>query len=320
MQFKRPDLYKGADFARRWSVSIMRAIFLISFSYILLYPVFYMFSYALQSPADMRDPTVEWVPKEWFFENFSTAFGTMDYWASLKNTLSMEIVSAFLQTIFCAVYAYGLARFEFRFKNVLMFFLVLTILLPDVMLVLPRLMNFKQLDFLGLLGLFNNLTGIDLRINIVDTPWTFYLPSLFGVGLQGGLLMYIYIQFFKGLPRELEDAAAIDGAGPFKTFLRIIVPSSGVVILTVAVFAVVWHWNDYYLAMMYTSANRPLAVILQDFSSYIVRYVTEISTRDPRAISAAMAACLLFIAPPTIGYIIVQRKFIESIDRVGIVG
>lgn len=315
-----PRLRESEKRIRGIIIGVARAIFLIAFAYILMYPLLYMISYALQSPADMRDPTVMWVPKSLYFKHFAVAFGTLDYWNSLKNTLLIQVVSAMIEVAMCSVYAYGLARFEFRFKKTLMFFLVLIILLPDVMLMLPRLMNFKHLDFFGILGLFNKLTGIDIRPSVVDTPLTFYLPSVFGVGLQGGLMMYIYIQFFSGLPRELEDAAAIDGAGPFKTFLKVIIPSSGVVILTVSVFSVVWHWSDYYLAMMYTSDNRPLAVLVYDFSDYIVRYMREITAHDPRAVGAAMAACLLFIAPPTIGYVIVQRKFIESIDRVGIVG
>ncbi len=306
--------------ARSWTVSVMRAIFLISFAYILLYPLFYMISKGLQGPADMYDPTVEWVPKNVFWGNFEIAFGTLKYPESLKNTILMQVGSALIETASCSVVAYGLARFEFPAKKILMFVLVLTILLPDAMLVLPRLENFKHLDFLGVFGLINKWTGVDLRIPIVDTPWSFYLPSFFGVGLQGGLLIYIYIQFFKGLPRELEDAAYIDGAGPIRTFLRIIIPSSGVVILTVAVFSVVWHWNDYYLPLMYTSANRPLAVYLLDYHSYLVRFIQEIGSRDPRAIGSAMCACIMFLAPPLIGYLIVQRKFIQSIDRVGIVG
>ena len=106
------------------------------------------------------------------------------------------------------------------------------------------------------------MTGKELRPNILDTSWCFYLPSLFSVGLRSGILIYIYHQFFLGLPKELEEAAWIDGSAPPRTFLCIALPSSTVAVITVFVLSLVWHWNDYYLAVMYTSENFPLAVSL----------------------------------------------------------
>lgn len=134
-----------------------------------------------------------------------------------------------------------MARFKARGKGVFNALLILLILIPSQMIVVPMMMNYSKLDILGIFGLLNNLTGIDLRVNILGTPLTFYLPSLFGVGLRSGVLIYIYIQFFKGLPGELEEAAWIDGAGLFKTFFSIAVPSSSVVFTTVTIFALVWH-------------------------------------------------------------------------------
>ena len=129
----------------------------------------------------------------------------------------------------------------------------------------------------------------------------------------------MYMQFFKGLPAELEEAAWIDGAGPVQTFVRIVLPSSGVIILTVFIFSFIWHWNDSFLALMYTTDKLPLAVMLQDIGQYVY-----MSAGDwPRSISQSavyMAACLLFITPPMTLFLILQRKFIQSIDRVGIVG
>jgi multiple sugar transport system permease protein len=309
-----------ADTARRWAVSVIRAVFLIAFAYILLYPVFYMVSTSLKGVADFIDPTVLWVPKNPVFENFKIAFTAMDYPRSLFNTLSMEMVSGALEVLVCSVFAYGLARFDFPLKKACILILVVTILVPDTMLIIPRVINFKQLDFLGVLGLLQKATGFDLRPNIVNTPFTFYLPSLLGVGLKGGIFIFIYMQFFKGLPKELEEAAWIDGAGPASTFVRIILPSSGIVILTVSVFAMIWHWNDYYLALMYTSTDRPLAVVVSQYSTYLAKSYVDMSLTGPAAQASAVAACLLFITPPLTAYLFLQRKFIQSIDRVGIVG
>ena len=143
------------------------------------------------------------------------------------------------------------------------------------------------------------------------------MPSIFGVGLKAGILIYIYMQFFKGLPKELEEAAWIDGAGPYRTFFSIAVPSSTVVIFTVFIFSIIWHWNDYSYAIMYVNENYTTAVKLSDIVTTLqgMGYFN-----SDVASSIILAACLIFILPVLALYIAVQKKFIKSIDRVGITG
>lgn len=305
----------------RAAKSICMTVFLIAFAYILLYPVLYMFSNAIKTKPDLYDPSVQWISKHFDFSSFSGALKALNFRKTFWNTMRFEIVSCVIEVFTCSVFAYGLARFDFKYKSILIFLLILTILIPDVMLIMPRVMYFKRLDIAGILGLFNKFTGIDLRPNLIDTSWAFYLPSIFGVGLKGSLFIFIYMNFFKSLPKELEEAAMIDGAGSFKTFLRIIIPSSGVVFLTVFIFAMVWHWNDYYLAMMYTQQNRTLSYMVANLFQYVeITFGGELCASDARTYTYPMAGCLIFIALPTSVYLVLQRKFIQSVDRVGIVG
>lgn len=303
-------------------VSVLRMLFLLAFEFVLLYPVIFMISNSFKVTSDTLNPAVKWFSLSPTTYGYKVAWMAFDYWNGLKITFLFGIVSGLIEVVTCAVYAYGLSRFELRFKKIWMFLLIVTILIPDVMLIIPRILNFRYMDVFGILGLFYKLTGVDLRVNITDTVWTFYLPSLFGVGLKGGLLIYIYMQFFKGLPKELEEAAWIDGAGPVQTFIRIIIPSSGVVILTVFIFSFIWHWNDWLLATMYTENNHTLAFTLRNISGYIGQLWSsmKISADSSAYYGAPLAACLMFIAPPTLLYVILQRHFIESVDRVGIVG
>lgn len=303
-------------------VSVLRMLFLLAFEFVLLYPVIFMISNSFKVTSDTLNPAVKWFSLSPTTYGYKVAWMAFDYWNGLKITFLFGIVSGLIEVVTCAVYAYGLSRFELRFKKIWMFLLIVTILIPDVMLIIPRILNFRYMDVFGILGLFYKLTGVDLRVNITDTVWTFYLPSLFGVGLKGGLFIYIYMQFFKGLPKELEEAAWIDGAGPVQTFIRIIIPSSGVVILTVFIFSFIWHWNDWLLATMYTENNHTLAFTLRNISGYIGQLWSsmKISTDSSAYYGAPLAACLMFIAPPTLLYVILQRHFIESVDRVGIVG
>ena len=254
--------YKRKRAAINAAVTLFRLVLLTAIGYIVIYPLLYMIVTSLRSTESYSDPGVIWLLKDYHWENYKDAFEAIKFPTSFKNTILIEIVSAFIEVVSCSVVAYGIARFEFKTKKLTMVILILTIVIPTQMIVIPQMLNFSQLDLFGILGGINKLTGIDLRVNILDTPLTFYLPSLFGIGLKSGIMIYIYIQFFKGLPKELEEAAWIDGAGPVRTFLKIAIPSSGVVILTVTIFSLVWHWNDYYLAGMFMSDNSPLALTI----------------------------------------------------------
>ena len=301
--------------------SLLRYVVLIAIGYIILYPLLYMISSSIRTRDSFYDPSIVWITSEVTLENFDYAFGIMNYAGAFLNTIIYEMISAGIQIISCSIVAYGLARFEFKEKKVLTFFMFLLILVPSQMMMLPIFMNYSKLDFLGLLGLIDSLTGIDIRPNVLNSVWTFYLPALFGVGIRSGIIIYIYIQFFKGLPKELEEAAWIDGAGPFKTYLRIALPSSGVVITTVTVFSLIWHWNDYSLSSMYLYFDSwPLAVKLNNITSPEAMGTLRHDSTDPLRIAIMMAGCLMFILPILIVYLFLQKKFVKSIDRVGITG
>lgn len=318
----RLELQKKAKKCSKWLYSAFRMVILLSIGYIIIYPLFYMIVTSLVSGDAYRNSTRVWIPTAFnVVDNYVKGAGTLNYLSSLWNTFKTEIISAVFQICSCAIAGYGFARFNFKGKKLLTAILFLSILVPDMMVLIPRMVNFSKLDFLGILGLFEKLTGVELRPNITNTGWTFWLPSFLGVGLRSGILIFIYIQFFKGLPRELEEAAWVDGAGPIRTFLRIALPSSGVVILTVSVFSLIWHWNDSLLSSMYMTKDYPLSVMLSQFRVNLLQiYYIEFNSNDPQSAAIAMASCVLFVAPMLIFYMIVQHWFIESIDRVGITG
>lgn len=303
--------------ASKTLIVLFRWAMLIAVGYTVLSPLFQIISNSLKNEADFMNTSVVWIPTKLFWQNYKDAIFIMDYFKSLFNTVIVPVLSGLMEVISCGVVAYGFARFKFPERKILYPLLLLTILVPVRMTFLPSFVNFVEFDFFGLTSLIGKWIGKDLTINLINTPFTFYLPSIFGVGFQSGLFVMIYIQFLKGIPKELEEAAWIDGAGPIKTFVRIIVPSSSVAILTVSILSVIWHWNEYYLMGLYFNENRPLAVILSDVMNLI-------SLKGGDSINAptgvAMASCMLFVLPVLIFYLILQKKFIKSIDSVGIVG
>lgn len=314
---QKPGKLKAIRKASNGVFSVFRVLLLLALSYVIMYPLFMMVSGSFMTVQAFRDPSILWIPKHPTLHNYKVAFEVTDFWKSLSSTVTLQLVSAAIEVLTCSVTAYGLARFEFKLKKPLMVMLLLLVFLPTQMIIIPQMMNFSKLDFFGILGLISKIVGKELRPSILDTNWTFWLPSLFAVGLRSGMIIFIYYQFFRGLPKELEEAASIDGSGPLRTYIKIALPSSGVVILTVSVLSVVWHWNDYYLAVMYTSENHPLSVAIANLGQQL-QTVGIWDSLEGGVITYAGA--LLYIAPLLIAYMCVQHKFVKSIDRVGITG
>jgi len=300
--------------------SIIRYFLLFIIGYVVLYPFLYMLSTSLKADKSLLDVSLLWVPKYITTSRFTDAFEYLNFFDALKQTLSVHMVSALIEVFVCAVVAYGFARFNFKGKKIAMAVLILSLLIPVSMYSMSLSVNYRQLDILGIFGFVNKLTGIDLRLNIYNTNWTFWLPSIFGVGIRSGMLIYIYIQFFIGLPGELEDAAYVDGAGPIRTFLSIALPSSGVVIVTATVLSLIWHWNEISLtSLCFLNDDWPLSVAINNIITTLQQNGIWLGSA-PQAASLIFAACLIYIAIPLFVYLILQRKFVKSIDRVGITG
>lgn len=293
-------------------------LFLLAISYIILFPLFRMISDALTPESEFYDTSVVWLPKHPTFDNLKNAFKMLKLPASLMNTFIYQMISALMEIVVCSIVAYGLARFDFFEKKLLEAFLMLTILVPLPMLMIPMSVNYSHLDFLGILRLLGSIFNKELRPNLLNTGFSFWLPSVLGVGLKSGILIYIFRQFYRNIPHELEEAAFVDGAGPARTYFSIVVPSSGVVFLTVSIFAVIWHWNDTYMPTMFLRENYPLSVSLSMISTELV--LDNKTGYGAEANGIIMAGCILFILPMLVLYLLLQNKFIKSIDRVGIVG
>ncbi len=315
MKMNRNELKeKGINvitFAVRW-------LLILAVGYIILFPLIQMISQSLMTQEQYTDTSVVWVPKAISTVNFRVAWQTLEYPKTFLWTVAVNIVSALIQVLTCAFTAYGFSRFGFKGKGLFMTLLIFSIIVPAQMTVIPSYISFRNFDILGILGLFGKITGKKLTFSIIDTPLTFYLPSFMSVGLRSGIIIFIYMQFFKGLPKELEEASSIDGAGALGTFLKIVLPSSGVAIVSVLILSVIWHWNEYFLSVMYFSNNNTLSVRLTNLRTYLQN--SGVDAQMAVTTGIIKAACLLFILPMLIMYLILQRKFIQSIDRVGIVG
>lgn len=277
---------------------------LIGVGFVYVYPLIYMITTSLMPPTDLVDPTVGWLPTQLYFGNFVQAFHVLDYPKSLLISLVSSAGPAILQTMSTAIIAYGLARFEFPLKKMWFVLLVATFIIPVQVTLIPNYVWFKT----------NMLTG-----NLLST----LLPALFGQGIKSSLFILIFYQFYRSYPKALDEAAAIDGAGRIKTFVRIAIPMAASAILVTFLFSFIWYWNETTKAGMFFEGKIPtLPLQLQNFvDSYSKMYpANDYSTTNRINESIRLAGTLLTIAPLLVLYTVLQRKFIEGIERTGLTG
>ncbi len=308
-------VYKAKKKGVSLTVSVVRYLFLIAFSYILLYPILYMVSHAIRDPYFYLDPTVVWVPKAYSFVQFENAWVVLRMPTSFINSLTVSVGGALISIVSCGVAAYGLACFDFKGKGILNAILIILILVPSSMTLIPNYVNYYNFDVLGIFKTIERIFNIEINTNILDTYWSVYLPAITAVGLKSGICIYIYRQFYKALPKELFEAAWIDGAGPIKTYVSIVVPSSSVAVLTVSLLSIIWNWNDHYTPQMFLPNKETMTMQINNYFYRNSGWWDTLVTVD-----SFLAACLIFIAPTLIMYLILQKKFIASVAATGIVG
>ncbi|MDP4118350.1 MAG: carbohydrate ABC transporter permease [Bacillota bacterium] len=312
----RTDIHSRRQFFQ-WGTKVVWAIFrlllIIGMAYVILYPVLCMLSKAFSEDI-FTAATTKWIPRKIGLYNVNLALQYLNYKTAFLLTLRLAVGSSLIQVASCAVAAYGFARFEFPGKKIWFTCVIITIIVPAQTYLLSQYVDFRYFDFFGIGKLF------DTSVNLLSTVWTFWLPAIFGVGLKSGLFIYIMRQFFLGMPRDLEEAATIDGCGAIRTFLQIMMPNALVSCITVFLFSLVWHWNDYYTAStMFQFGDRPLAVMLFNSADFTAA-VAFTSTQNVNLAYVKNAAAMLAVSPLVLVFLVAQNFFIESIDRVGIKG
>ena len=306
--------------AKRAFYMFLKYIVLVLLAYQLLYPVLYMISASIKDPLDSYDPSVIWIPKNFSATGFIDAFKSMKYLDALKGSMEISLGCAILDVMSCALAGYGFARFKFPFKNFLFACVIVTLMVPMQTIILPYYMNMRYFDPLGLVSAFNSVFDRTVTINLVGKNLAFYLPSLFGSGIRSGLYIYIFRQFFEGMDKALEESAQIDGCGPLRTFLNIMLPNARNSIVTVFLFSFVWHFNEYYLTKQLLGTNRrTLIVALSSLRIDLAALIGGQTAFDPIRIQTRIqAGCLLAIVPMFLLYIFAQRKLADSIEHIGI--
>ena len=274
---------------------------------------------------DLGNPNVIWLPETFSIVSFKAAARMIlpNGLLTMGQSLWYAVAVTFIQLFISAMTGYTMARVKYRFGGLLYLMVALSFLVPRQSLLLAQYIYFNHFDALGILRIFGT------EINLINKPATLYLMALLGFGVNQSLFILIFSQFFKNIPKELEEAALIDGCGFYKCYFRIMIPNAIPAICTVAMLAFVWNYGDTYytryfdpngpyvaskLAQTFIDANR-VTILTRVRSWYSAPLATDLAFD-----AIKQAGALIFLIPLLAVYLFAQRWLVENLENSGLVG
>lgn len=281
---------------------------LICISFVYLEPVFRVFSKTFMSAMDVIDPAVEWLPRNASSNNLQVAAKVLNLETSLVNSLWFSSLLALCQTVVSSLTGYAFSRYDFKFKRFWFMMILLAFIMPLPVLMVPRLMMFIT---------FQEATGI----RMIGTALPQVAMSLMGQGVYSTVLILIFYNFFNMIPRVLDEAAMIDGAGPLQVFYHVVVRLSMSTVLVVFLFSFVWNWNETYITgTLVAGTIELLPAKLNLFDQQFENLISSAGSAFRLNEAYKMAATLISILPLVVLYLFVQKQFIQGIENTGITG
>ncbi|HWT74975.1 MAG TPA: carbohydrate ABC transporter permease [Mobilitalea sp.] len=310
---------------------IVQSIFLfciiIGLCFTILYPIIQLVPSVFSKVEDLGNPNVIWLPMHFSIISFKAAIrfcmpeGIMTMVKSILYAAGIMLIQLF----FSAMAGYALARVKFYGHRLVFFLVILVFLIPRQSLLLAQYIYFTHFNAFGLLKLFT-AAG---EVNLINKPFTLVMIAVLGFGVQQSLFIFIFSQFFKNIPNELEEAALIDGCGFHKTYFKIMIPNAIPAISTVAILSFVWNYGDTYYTRYFNKDGPYLSSILAtkfaDNNKDLVLNAVKVWFNVPLANDFAFdaikqAAVLIFLIPLLLVYFGAQKWLVENLENSGLVG
>jgi ABC-type glycerol-3-phosphate transport system permease component len=293
LEADRPTIQAGSVAAKAPPLTrLLSTVALVVLSLIYLAPFIWMISTSLKTAAQAIATPPVLVPNPLVWVNYPDAFVRMSYPRSLLNTLIYTVPSMVATIVSCSLVAYGFAIIRWPGRNIVFVLVLATMMLPGQVTLIPLYVIFAKL------GLTNSY-------------WPLVLPSFFCStqgAWSGAFFIFLLRQFFLGIPRELVDAARIDGCSELRILFQIVVPLSMPAIITVGLLTFIDKWNDFYGPLIY----------LQDPTLFpLARAAQVFQAQHKQDWAQAMSAAVITALPLVILYFFAQRKFIEGITLTG---
>lgn len=299
--------------------AILRTLLILGIAFVILHPLIEKLSMSFKAEIDMYDPTVDLIPKHFTLNNYVEMIDVMEYGSTLLCTLLLCSGTALLTTLSTTMAGYGFAKFPFKLNRLLFACVLVCMVVPPQTIMMSQFLNMRFFSFFGLTNLFG-FKGFDLT----NSPASLFLLSAFCSGIKNAFFIFIMRQYFKGVPNELYEAAAIDGAGQLKIFVKIMLPAAMTMMVTVFLFMFVWQYNDsYYTNMLvgnFKTMTSELSRAASDFRLGIFLNSIIPTNSGVKADMLKVTGEILAILPLMVVYLFGQKFLLEGVERSGLVG
>jgi len=272
----------------------LRLLVLVLILVVVLYPLVWMVGTSVKSPEEIAN-NIGLIPREFTPGNFSDGWTKFDvsFGRFFVNSAMVSVLTVVGNATSCLLAAYAFGRLRFRLRGFWFAIMIGTLLLPGHVLIIPQYILFRSLGWVG-----------------GDWP---YLPLLVPAFLATeAFFVFLMVQFMRGIPRELDEAAVIDGANPYGIFRHVILPLSRPALVTTAIFSFIWTWNDFFKQLVFLSD-------LKDYTAPVALTLFIDSTSES-SVGPMFAMSLLSLVPVFLFFVAFQRMLVEGINTSGLKG
>lgn len=272
--------------------AFVRYVVLILVGFVMLYPLLWMFTAALK-PNHEIFTSMSLIPEEWSWDGFINGWKTgteFTFGHYIINTFLYVLPKVFFTVVSSTIVAYGFARFDIPWKKFWFATLIATVLLPQTVLLIPQYLMFREMGML-------------------DSYLPLYLPLAFATQ---GFFVFMLVQFLRGIPTDMEEAAMIDGCNSFQVLWHVVVPVIRPAIISVALFQFMWSVNDFLGPLIYVSSvdKYPIALALK----------MSIDVTEGARWNEILAMASIAIIPSIVVFFMSQKYFVEGVSNSGIKG
>ena len=292
--------------AKRFIGTFFTHTIIIFFAILMLYPIIWLFMKSFTPNNEIFSNVTGLIPTNFTFENYAAGFmpkGTLSksFLYYMGNSIGLSLAVVAFNAISCSMAAYAFARVKFALRNIWFGVVLITLMLPYHVIVIPRYILFNNM------GLINMRDVAGMNLNFLYLPLT--LPKLFATD---AFFIFLLVQFMRGIPKDLDESATLDGCGKIGIYFRIIIPLSTAALVTTALFSFLWTWDDYFSQLLYIldSARNTVPIALRSF----------IANDSVSNWGASLAMSVLSIIPCFILFFSMQKYFVQGITTTGLKG
>lgn len=301
----------------KYALKFLRFLLMFGMCFLILQPILNKISLSIMAEKDIYDSTINVVPRHFSTENINLTSYLLDYKSSLVNSILISFTISIVQLISCTLVGYGFARFDFPLKKFWFACVILVIVIPPQTVSTSLYLHFRYFDVFGIISLIKG-EAINLRGNALP----YYLMSAGCMGLKDGLYIYLIRQFFRGIPKELEEAAYVDGCGTLSTFIRIMLPDAKPIITSCFLFSFVWQWTDSFYSGMFLGKTKLLSTELESLADSLGNYLSGGNGSGNATLGYInqinAIGVMMVVTPIILLYLVAQRGFVESLSSTGI--